>query len=204
MCHQHLIALHASWQCRKLQTIVVAGASGCSQINSRVVVDGNLLTSKGPGTALEFALALVALLFGPRKAEEVAGPMVLDPDVLSRLSKTWGAQPTPFTFPETLQGLFINNWERSPTSVISLFGTDSLYISYIESCRRDGAIPQGVKRFSQLLEYLVACHHELLPMQVRREKGMVFKGLRLRDEARLRSTSWSVDGEFTSPGASEV
>ena len=64
----------------------------CSRINSRVVVDGTLLTSRGPGTALEFALALVALLLGPDKAEEVAGPMVLDPDVMSRLSATWGAQ----------------------------------------------------------------------------------------------------------------
>lgn len=64
----------------------------CSRVDSRVVVDGTLLTSRGPGTALEFALALVAQLYGAGKAEEVAGPMVLDPGVLSRLAATWSAQ----------------------------------------------------------------------------------------------------------------
>jgi 4-methyl-5(b-hydroxyethyl)-thiazole monophosphate biosynthesis len=45
--------------------------------DSRVVVDGNCVTSQGPGTAIEFALKLVALLFGPQKEKEVAGPLVL-------------------------------------------------------------------------------------------------------------------------------
>ncbi len=44
---------------------------------SRVVVDGNLITSQGPGTALDFALELVEQLFGVVKREEVAAPMVL-------------------------------------------------------------------------------------------------------------------------------
>lgn len=51
--------------------------SPCSHVPSRVVVDGNLITSRGPGTALEFALAVVAALFGPEKAKDVAGPMVM-------------------------------------------------------------------------------------------------------------------------------
>jgi 4-methyl-5(b-hydroxyethyl)-thiazole monophosphate biosynthesis len=38
----------------------------------RVVVDGHLLTSRGAGTSLDFALALVKRLFGAAKAEEVA------------------------------------------------------------------------------------------------------------------------------------
>lgn len=37
----------------------------------RVVVDGNMITSQGPGTAMEFAFKLVEILFGPEKAEEV-------------------------------------------------------------------------------------------------------------------------------------
>jgi 4-methyl-5(b-hydroxyethyl)-thiazole monophosphate biosynthesis len=41
----------------------------------RVVVDGNLVTSMGPGTALEFALELVARLCGETKAEQVNVPM---------------------------------------------------------------------------------------------------------------------------------
>ena len=46
-------------------------------IESRVVVDGNCVTSRGPGTALEFALKLVELLYGEEKAKEVGEPMVL-------------------------------------------------------------------------------------------------------------------------------
>jgi 4-methyl-5(b-hydroxyethyl)-thiazole monophosphate biosynthesis len=44
---------------------------------SRVVVDGNCITSQGPGTALDFALELVEQLFGVVKREEVSAPMVL-------------------------------------------------------------------------------------------------------------------------------
>jgi len=39
--------------------------------NEKVVIDGNIVTSQGPGTAIEFALKLVELLFGKEKAEEV-------------------------------------------------------------------------------------------------------------------------------------
>jgi 4-methyl-5(b-hydroxyethyl)-thiazole monophosphate biosynthesis len=45
--------------------------------NDRVVVDANCVTSQGPGTAIEFALKLVELLFGPDKAKEVAKAMLL-------------------------------------------------------------------------------------------------------------------------------
>ncbi|BDA44766.1 Protein/nucleic acid deglycase DJ-1 [Coccomyxa sp. Obi] len=48
-----------------------------SEVPSRVVVDGNLITSRGPGTAFEFALTLVEKLYGKEKADEVAGPMVM-------------------------------------------------------------------------------------------------------------------------------
>ncbi len=44
---------------------------------SRVVVDGNCITSQGAGTALEFALRLTALLFGSPKAAEVAAALVM-------------------------------------------------------------------------------------------------------------------------------
>jgi 4-methyl-5(b-hydroxyethyl)-thiazole monophosphate biosynthesis len=46
-------------------------------VDMRVVVDGNCVTSRGPGTAIEFALTLVELLFGKEKASEVAGPMLV-------------------------------------------------------------------------------------------------------------------------------
>lgn len=47
-----------------------------AKAESRVVVDGNCITSRGPGTAVEFALALVERLYGRDKREEVAGPML--------------------------------------------------------------------------------------------------------------------------------
>jgi 4-methyl-5(b-hydroxyethyl)-thiazole monophosphate biosynthesis len=48
-----------------------------SAVESRVVVDGNCVTSRGPGTAMAFALKLVKLLYGKEKMEAVAGPMVI-------------------------------------------------------------------------------------------------------------------------------
>lgn len=48
-----------------------------SRAEDRVVVDGTCTTSRGPGTAFEFALSLVGQLHGEDKAREVAKPMVL-------------------------------------------------------------------------------------------------------------------------------
>jgi len=52
-------------------------------IESRVVVDGRCITSRAPGTAIEFALTLVEMLYGEEKARGVARPMVVTPGVLS-------------------------------------------------------------------------------------------------------------------------
>lgn len=38
----------------------------------RVVKDGNIITSQGPGTAGEFAISIISVLEGPQKANEVA------------------------------------------------------------------------------------------------------------------------------------
>jgi 4-methyl-5(b-hydroxyethyl)-thiazole monophosphate biosynthesis len=45
--------------------------------DERVVVDGHCVTSQGPGTAIEFALRLVELLFGAAKAKEVGAAMLV-------------------------------------------------------------------------------------------------------------------------------
>jgi len=47
------------------------------RLNDRVVADGRLITSQAPGTALEFALALVRAVEGERKANELAKAMVV-------------------------------------------------------------------------------------------------------------------------------
>lgn len=51
--------------------------SDAGSAESPVVVDGNCVTSRGPGTALAFALELVALLFGQDTRKAVADPMVI-------------------------------------------------------------------------------------------------------------------------------
>ena len=45
--------------------------------DERVVSQGHLLTSQGPGTSLQFAVAIIAQLFGEEKAEEIADQMLV-------------------------------------------------------------------------------------------------------------------------------
>lgn len=45
--------------------------------DKNVVQDGNLITSRGPGTAYEFALKLSEQLVGLEKAQEVAKGLLL-------------------------------------------------------------------------------------------------------------------------------
>lgn len=51
--------------------------TGGTRIDSRVVEDGNIVTSQGAGTTFDFALALVTRLKGKPMAEAVAAAMVL-------------------------------------------------------------------------------------------------------------------------------
>jgi protein deglycase len=43
-----------------------------SECENRVLVDGNLITSRSPGTAMEYAVAIVEKLLGGEAAREVA------------------------------------------------------------------------------------------------------------------------------------
>ncbi len=40
-------------------------------LEQAVVIDGNIITSRGPGTAMDFALTLIELLLGKHKRQEV-------------------------------------------------------------------------------------------------------------------------------------
>jgi len=51
-------------------------SSSASAVESRVQQDGKVITSRGPGTAMEYSVALVEQLYGKQKADEVAGPLV--------------------------------------------------------------------------------------------------------------------------------
>lgn len=50
--------------------------SGVDLVDRAVVVDGNCITSRGAGTAIEFSLKLVEQLYGTEKARDVAQGMV--------------------------------------------------------------------------------------------------------------------------------
>jgi protein deglycase len=50
---------------------------GAKRVDERVVRDGNIITSQGAGTSVEFALAIVAEVDGQAKADEVARGMVV-------------------------------------------------------------------------------------------------------------------------------
>lgn len=43
----------------------------------RVVVDGNIITSQGPGTAIEFTLSIVEFLMGKKKADVLRANLVV-------------------------------------------------------------------------------------------------------------------------------
>ncbi|XP_014667605.1 PREDICTED: protein deglycase DJ-1-like [Priapulus caudatus] len=52
-------------------------AAGYAYSEDRVVRDGQLLTSRGPGTTFEFALALVEALQGAERRDSLVPPMLL-------------------------------------------------------------------------------------------------------------------------------
>ncbi|MDR1129304.1 MAG: DJ-1/PfpI family protein [Treponema sp.] len=51
--------------------------SGGKWSEERVVVDGNIVTSRGAGTAADWAIALIGLLAGPAEGEKLARAVVL-------------------------------------------------------------------------------------------------------------------------------
>ncbi|MBX3386722.1 MAG: DJ-1/PfpI family protein [Phycisphaeraceae bacterium] len=51
--------------------------SDVTACDTTVVVDGNLVTSRGPGTAMEFSLRLAELLSGAQRAIEVGHRMIV-------------------------------------------------------------------------------------------------------------------------------
>jgi 4-methyl-5(b-hydroxyethyl)-thiazole monophosphate biosynthesis len=52
--------------------------TGAKHIDERVVVDGKLVTSQGPGTAVEFGVKLVEILAGEKRARELKDELVVN------------------------------------------------------------------------------------------------------------------------------
>jgi 4-methyl-5(b-hydroxyethyl)-thiazole monophosphate biosynthesis len=77
ICAAPAVVLHGA--CKLLQGKKFTGYPGTEEsvqgarfIPDRVVVDGTIITSRGPGTAGDFAIAIIAALENRQKAEEVA------------------------------------------------------------------------------------------------------------------------------------
>lgn len=51
--------------------------AGYEYREEEVVVDGNIVTSRGPGTSFKFALEIVRELVGEEKRKELAGAMLV-------------------------------------------------------------------------------------------------------------------------------
>jgi len=56
---------------------LVVICAGYDYSEDRVVVDGKLVTSRGPGTTFEFALTLVELLVSKEKKDSLIPPMLV-------------------------------------------------------------------------------------------------------------------------------
>ena len=52
------------------------GLKGAERSEEKVVIDGNVTTSRGLGTAVDFALSLIEQLLGAKTAEEIAESVV--------------------------------------------------------------------------------------------------------------------------------
>ena len=52
------------------------GLKGAEKSLEKVVTDGNITTSRGLGTAVDFALSLIEQLLGKEKADEIAESVV--------------------------------------------------------------------------------------------------------------------------------
>ena len=72
---RHEIGLGETITCHPSVSVSLQEAYALS--TERVVESGTLITSQGPGTSFEFALALVRRLRGPDVERQVAGPLIL-------------------------------------------------------------------------------------------------------------------------------
>lgn len=57
-------------------SVVAADYPRLDLVETPVVIDGHVVTSRGPGTAMDFALALIGLLVGEARRAEVEAPLL--------------------------------------------------------------------------------------------------------------------------------
>jgi 4-methyl-5(b-hydroxyethyl)-thiazole monophosphate biosynthesis len=115
--------------------------SEVNAVESRVQIDGKCVTSRGPGTAMEYSVVLVEQLYGKEKAEEVSGPMVMRPQhgvefSMKELNATsWNVGETPQILVPIANGteemeatMIIDVLRRAKTNVVVASLEDKLEI----------------------------------------------------------------------------
>jgi 4-methyl-5(b-hydroxyethyl)-thiazole monophosphate biosynthesis len=55
--------------------VLDAAPGGAELSEQSVEIDGRIVTSRGPGTAMDFALTLIELLLGRERRDAVEGPL---------------------------------------------------------------------------------------------------------------------------------
>ena len=53
-------------------------STGAEIVYERVVVDGKIVTSQGPGTAVEFGVKLAEILVGEKRARELKSALIVN------------------------------------------------------------------------------------------------------------------------------
>ncbi|KAF9590218.1 hypothetical protein IFM89_031949 [Coptis chinensis] len=103
-------------------------ASEAVAVESRVQEDGQTVTSRGAGTAIEYALVLVEKLYGKEKADEVTGPLVMrlkhgdDYTVTEFNPVKWTFNDTPQRKVKLVADMFLEEAAKLPDDLIVLPG----------------------------------------------------------------------------------
>eukprot|EP00092_Neocalanus_flemingeri_P050617 GFUD01058585.1.p1 GENE.GFUD01058585.1~~GFUD01058585.1.p1 ORF type:complete len:187 (-),score=72.59 GFUD01058585.1:576-1136(-) len=73
----HKIGLGKRVTCYPAPAFIEKLAGSYTYVEEKVVVDGNIVTSRGPGTTFDFGLELVKIMVGKEKMVEIASAMLL-------------------------------------------------------------------------------------------------------------------------------
>ena len=82
-----------------------------------------------------------------------------------------------------LEQWFLNRCEKSLDSSVRLTGENSLYEEYLNYSSKVGSPTVGVKEFAKRLELLMALYYQELDVKTRDGKGILFRGILLKDMA---------------------
>lgn len=81
----------------------------------------------------------------------------------------------------SLEDWFLQCCEKTNDSYARLSGEGSLYEEYVKHSSNVGEPAVGVKEFAKRLELLMALHYDIINVKARDSKGILFRGIHLKD-----------------------